>query len=278
MTKKELVDLFKNHVITTPDGRLIGDKENRFNPYMFSYTGPSGIVYTSARKMDYLNGKLCDRDIMNDRANALITEYKNPIKQIEEFNVGWGYEFKLDREVIIPIIYTELWIDILKKHGVCHETIPTLEKKYEKILRNKKNHFQKIMTQRYFREDFFDPYRHLNIEHDGSAFHIPEVDAARDEYLQLMYPSLKIERIIDFKNTKPEKIKELKSIFDKYLDKKQETPLEIRFDSWVIEQQLLKQQENLDFIIECLGLGYTLSTIPSDLATKLNKYAALTKA
>ena len=276
MTEKELVDLFKSFITSTPKGRLISEKENRFNSYEFSYTGPSGVVYTFFRKMDYPNDKRCDRDIMKDRADALVSEYKEPIKWIEEFNIWWGYEFKLDREIIIPIVYDK-WVKILKKHGISYETIPILEEKYKKIVRDKKDYFQRIITKRYFRLDFFDPYRHLNIEHDGSAFHIPEVDAARDEYLKSIYPSLKIERIMDFKNTSQEKVKELKNIFDKYLDKKQETPLEIRFDSLVIEQQLLKQQDELNFIIEKLKHGYTLETITSNLAAELNRYATLTK-
>ena len=259
--------------LVTPDGRLISDKENRYNPYTFSYTGPSGIIYTSPRKQDYPTGTICDRDIMNDRDKALIDEYTKPIRQIEEFNASWGYEFKIDREVIIPITDHNMWVEILRKHGLCYSTISIFEEKYKKKVKEK-NHFFKTINKRNIRMDFLDPLRHLNIEHDGSAFHIPEEDEARDEYLHLIYTSLKIERISDFDNRKTEKIKELKNIFDKHLEGIQENPLRINFDSFVIDQQLKKFEPDLIEILKLIEKGYSLDRIGNKLATELNRYYA----
>ena len=274
MTEKELVDLFKSFITSTPRGRLISEKENRFNSYEFSYTGPSGVVYTSPRKLDFPNGKLCDRDIMNDRADALVKEYKKPIKWIEEFNLEWGYEFKIDREIIIPIIYHEKWIEILAKHGVCYGTIYILENKYKKKVKEK-NYFFKTINKRHIRLDFIDPYRHLNLEHDGSAFHIQEVDDARDEYLRLVYPTLRIERISDFKKTDPNKVNELGNIFGKYFDDIQETPLVMNFDSFVVNQQLKKFEPEIIEILELMEKGYSLDKIIGNkLALELNRYYA----
>ena len=99
MTKEELLDLFKNYIITTPDGRLVGDKENRFNTWMFSYTGRSGQIYTAPRKKRWASGKPDTRDILDDRLNALGKKNK-PTKEIEAFNCGYGYEFKFDHDIV----------------------------------------------------------------------------------------------------------------------------------------------------------------------------------
>lgn len=275
MTEKELKDLFIDYVVSTPDGRLIGDKENRYNDYEFSYTGPSGVTYTSPRKIDYLDGKKCDRDIMDDRVTA-INKRNTPIRNIEEFNYGYGYEFKFDPEVIIPIEDSQEWKDLLAKNGLTYDTIPIFEEKYNKDNHLGKYYFKRVLNQRHFRLDLFDPVRHLNLEHDGSWCHISEIDAARDEYLSSHYPVLHIERITDYDPKKPEKKEELKKIFDTYNTPLWKEPLVFKYDSLVIKQQLHKQQEELDFILEYLKRGYTIGTIPSTLAAELNRYAIKT--
>lgn len=277
MTEKELKDLFTNYIVSTPDGRLIEEKENRYNDYEFSYTGPSGVTYTAPRKMNYLDGKKCDRDIMNDRVTA-INKKNTPIQNIKEFNYGYGYEFKFDPEVIIPIENGIKWKDLLAKNGLTYETVPMFEEKYNKDKHLGKYYFKKVLNQRHFRLDLYDPNRHLDLEHDGFWCHIPEIDAARDEYLGSHYPVLHIERIVDYDPKKPEKKEELKRIFDTYSTPVWKEPLVFTYDSWVIKQQFLEQQDELDFICGYLKCGHTLGTIPSELATKLNRYATLTKA
>ena len=276
MTKEELLDLFKNYIITTPDGRLVGDKENRFNTWMFSYTGKSGQIYTAPRKKRWSSGKSDTREILNDRINALGKKNK-PTKEIEAFNCGYGYEFGFDHEVIVLIEDDLEWKELLAKNGLTSKTIPLFEAKYKKG-NLRKYYFQMTLDKRLFRLDLYDPIRHLDLEHDGSWCHIPEIDAARDEYLSSHFPGLHIERITDYDPTKPEKKEELKKIFDTYNIPLWKEPLVFNYDSWVIEQQLLEQQEELDFISEYLKRGHTLGTIPSGLATKLNRYAALEKA
>ena len=52
----ELEELFRRFILSTPDTRLIGDKENRYNDYCFSYTGQSGEVYLFPQKIQYDDG------------------------------------------------------------------------------------------------------------------------------------------------------------------------------------------------------------------------------
>ena len=198
-------------------------------------------------------------------------------KEIEAFNCGYGYEFGFDHEVIVLIEGDLEWKELLAKNGLTPETIPEFEARYKKG-NLRKYYFQMAIDKRLFRLDLYDPIRHLDLEHDGSWCHIPEIDAARDEYLSSHFPGLHIERITDYDPTKPEKKEKLKKIFDTYNTPLWKEPLVFNYDSWVIEQQLFEQQEELDFIFEYLKRGRTLGTIPSELATKLNRYATLTKA
>ena len=264
---KELERLVRNYFIVTPDNRLIGDKENRFNDYMFSYTGRSGKIYTSPRKIRWPSGKSDRRDMLDDRISALGKKNK-PIDEIESFNRGYGYEFTFDHEVII-LNKHDKWIELLAKHGLTYSTIPIFEDKYKK--KNlKKGFFKNALDKRSFRLDLYDPIRHLNIEHDGEWCHIPELDEARDEFLLSEYPDLHIERIVDYKDTSEDR-KKLKEIFDTYYTPLYENPLVFRYDSWVIEQQLKENSDDLLFISEYLDKGYDMSKIGTinDLASKL---------
>lgn len=273
MNREGLLDLFREVVLKTPDGRLIGDKENRYNLYMFSYTGDSRLVYTFPRKARWPDGKVCNRDIMDDLAKALKDENTKAIKLIKEFNVSYGYEFKFDPEVHVWILNRNLWLSLLKKYGLTYESIPEFENRYEKKVL-KKNYFRSILTKRYIRFDLYDPYRHLNLEHDGSHCHIPEVDLARDEYLRIMYPFLHIERIVDYDEKKrPECKDELKNIFDTYYERLYKTPYIFRYDDDIVSQQIQENQIDLDYIEYYLNRGYDLRLIRNKLAIELVRYA-----
>lgn len=271
--EKEILELLDGgrFFLVTPDNRLIEDKENRYNAWIFSYTGPSGLVYSSPRKKRWPSGKQDKRDLMNDRHNALQKEYTKPLKEIENFNLGYGYEFCFDREVIVLIENTKKWQEVLEKYGLTYSSIPKFEEKY-KSLRLKKNYFRSVLDKRYFRLDLYDPYRHLNLEHDGSKFHISEIDKARDEYLKTLYPDLCIERILDYDERKLDKKLELKAIFDSRKNRVYQSPLVFRYSRWVIGQQLQEYESDLMYISECLKEGCRLENIKNDLALKILHY------
>lgn len=265
---EELERLVRNYFIVTPDNRLIGDKENRFNDYMFSYTGRSGKIYTSPRRIRWPSGKSDRRDIMTDRVDALGKKNK-PIATIESFNYGYGYEFTFDHEVVVLNKHNK-WVELLAKRGLTYSTISIFEDKYKK--KNlKKGFFKNALDKRYHRLDLYDPIRHLNIEHDGEWCHIPELDEARDEFLLSEYPTIQIKRVVDYKDTTEDREK-LKEIFDSYYTSLHEDPLVFRYDSWVVEQQLEENSDDLQLISEYLNKGYDLSKIGimNELANKLN--------
>lgn len=270
MTKEELFKLFERFIITTPDGRLIGGKENRFNRWMFSYSGKSGQIYTAPRKIKWPSGEQDKRDILDDRLKALDKEYTDAIKEIENFNYGYGYEFKFDREIIVWILDRELWLKLLEEQGLTYSTIEVFDKKYEKK-RLKKGYFKSVLNKRYFRLDLYDPIRHLDLEHDGNWCHIPEIDEARDEYLRLTFPGIQIERVVDFKN-KPEDLENLKSVFKTYQTLLYKDPLVFRFEPEIISQQLTEQNQDITEIITYLEKGYRLETIQNNLSTELYRY------
>ena len=265
---EDLIKLFKEYIRETPDKRKIDDKENRYNSWMFSYTGRSRKIYTAPRKIKWPSGKQDKRDIMSDREDALKKKNK-PINLIEEFNYGYGYEFVFDHEVIILNDH-EIWLSILSKKGLTYSTIPIFEEKYKKKTL-KKGYFKNALDKRYHRLDLYDPIRHLNIEHDGEWCHISELDEARDEFLGIMYPELFIERVSDYKDTSENKNK-LKEIFETYKTPLYKNPLVFRYDSWIIEQQLLEHESDLLYISECLELGYSLGTIQNELALELYRF------
>lgn len=270
MTKEELLDLFRRFIITTPDGRLVGDRENRYNPYIFSYTGKSSLVYTFPRKIRWSDGYQDSRDIFSDRQDAEGKKNK-PVKEMEEFNHLMGYEFPFDHEVSIWLEDRELWLKLLKKNGLTYESIPKFEEKY-KSMRKDRKYFKLVLEKRYFRLDLYDPIRHLNLEHDGSWCHIQEIDEARDEYLKTKFPTIHIERIQDYNKKDSESRMKLKKILDSYLEPSYLDPLVFRYDQEVIEQQLIEYQFDLEYIINYLERGYKLENIQNKLAIDLNRY------
>ena len=271
MNENYIKKLLALYFISTPDGRLIGDKENRFNPYEFSYTGPSGFKYTSPRRLIWPSGSYGRRnDILEDRIKALQKQNK-PISEILSINYNYGFEFRLDQEVIIVNDHY-LWLECLKKQGLDYSSIPEFEKKYKKKVLEK-NYFKNAIDKRYHRLDLYDPTRHLNIEHDGSWCHIPELDAARDEFLHIKFPDLIIERIIDFDLKKKPECKEiLLNIFNKYSEPKYKDPLVFRYDDFVISQQFSENEDAIRFIIDCVNKGFDLSQITEKLAIELNRF------
>lgn len=270
MNEKIISEILCRFFISTPDNRLVGEKENRFNKYMFSYTGKSGLKYTSPRKIRWPNGGLDKRDLMSDRIDELSKSNK-PISDILTLNDGYGFEFPFDKEIII-INDNKLWLDILAKKGLTYSTIGLFNEKYKK--KNlKKNFFKNALDKRYHRLDLYDPIRHLNIEHDGDWCHIPELDEARDEFIHTKFPDIIIKRIVNFDPRKrPECKNELAEFLNKYNTPLYDSPRVFRYDDYVIKQQLLENNVDIQFILDCVNSGIDLSRINKDLANDLNQF------
>ncbi len=268
-----VLDLYKKVITTTTDGKLISEKENRYNQYFFSYTGRSGLIYTFPQNIQYYRtGKWQGRSIKYDRDHA-ISKPNKQVKNLESVIYGYGYLYKCDTEVCIWIQDSdrELWLYLLAKRGLTYD--PESIKKFCLKYKNKKyDDFIQILDKRYIRLDEWEPFKHLNIEHDGTVWHIPEVDQARDEFLKIKYPFINIERISDFNKSSKSKMNELRSILDKYNNISLD-PFTFNYEDKVIEQQLVNKNQDIEYVINKLLIpGNKLEYINSELALELYNY------
>lgn len=266
----DLEDLFRLFVLSTPDARLIGDKENRYNNYSFSYTGQSGEVYLFPQRIQYDDGSGWGKGTIKHFREHTLLKSNGQINSMEKFIRQEFPHFKFDKEVLVWIHNRKLWRRICKKYGLedTEESIGKLCYKYQKVPAEE---FIKFLRKRYLSLDEYDPFYHLNLEHDGSGWHEVEIfDLIRDEFLRTSYPSLKIERIEAFDNSQ-DKQNEVRIILGKYKDPLT-FPLVFRFEDEIVEQQLNDKKDVLDYIMNYMNSNSDIFCCLDDVLYLMSKW------
>lgn len=194
MIRDDVLKFFEKSVFYTYDGKDIRDCSGRYNDKIFSY----GDYNTFITKHHYITGKVIKNknkkintiNVRDLRKDGLIRgDNKSTRAIINDINVEFNNQLHFEKEVVVPVnreIMQDLAQDIINLINSGE-----LSSKEEEI-------YRKFINKSHFRLDYYNSEYGINIEHDGSTYHIKQLDEIRDKYLKIIFPNIIIIRVIDY--------------------------------------------------------------------------------
>lgn len=259
--RDDVLEFFEKFIFYTHDGKDIRIKSGLYNDKAFSYGDYDIYVtkayYKSTKIIKDKNKKINNIDTRDLRNDWLKKEKNNKCINaiMNDINAEFNYQLQFDREVVVHIDQ-----DIFL--GLCQEVIDLINSGI--LTENEKKIYTKFINKSHFRLDFFNSKYGINIEHDGSTYHIELLDNIRDKYLKIKFPNIIIIRVVDYMkysnkqysvdiNERYKLITRLRDITNRH---KLAQPLLIDFRDTVFIEYFKKYFLTLKHISDKLNSGY----------------------
>ena len=194
MIRDDVLEFFEKSVFYTYDGKDIRDCSGRYNDKIFSYGDYNTFItkhrYITGKVIKNKNKKINTINVRDLRKDGLIRgDNKSTRAIINDINVEFNNQLHFEKEVVVPVdheIMQNLAQDIINLINSGE-----LSSKEEEI-------YRKFINKSHFRLDYYNSEYGINIEHDGSTYHIKQLDEIRDKYLKIIFPNIIIIRVIDY--------------------------------------------------------------------------------